>query len=47
MTMPRLLVHTILCAAGTAAGVACLLDLSPTGFVYLAAAVLVRPRIAR
>lgn len=47
MTTPRLLVHTVLCAAASAAGVVCLLDLSPTGFVYLAAAVLVRPRIAR
>lgn len=44
MTMPRLLVHTVLCAASTAAGVVCLLDLHPTGFIYLAAAVLLRPR---
>lgn len=44
MTVPRLLTHTVLCAAATAAGVGSLLDLHPIGFVYLAAAVLLRPR---
>lgn len=45
MSTARLLAHTVLCAGLTAAGAACLLDLSPAGFGYLAAAVLLRPRL--
>lgn len=44
MSTPRLLAHTLASAAFAAVGIGCLLDLSLTGFIYLAGAVLLRPR---
>lgn len=44
MTTAVLFARAVACAVAAAAGVALLLDLRPTGFICLAAAVLLYPR---